>query len=157
MFQGQEKLRTFLLWAISSALRAESAKPPRSKASGEEQLDESLVSKLLRWLSASVILGSLAKRSDGSDLKTGSSLEDLMSSLAQEKRSQDRVGCEEFLASAILFLQQLVTTNYDALPSVVSALSILLHNASTSGKKIRFARLMMLNKFKRTICRIEWK
>ena len=162
MFQGRERLQTFLTWAVSSALRAESAKLLQNKASQnslsaiseDEQRENSLVSKLLRWLAASVIIGKLSTRSDDLDLKTSSSLKDLMFSLEHvdaecEESSQDRVDCEEFLASTILFLQQLATTNYKVLPAVVSALSILLHNAfNGAGKLIHFLCIRYLRKHK---------
>ncbi|EXB50291.1 hypothetical protein L484_017829 [Morus notabilis] len=68
VFQSQEKLSRFLMWAVSSALQAECAKSPQSKLSQqglsfileEEQHEDSLLSKLLRWLTASVILGKLS-------------------------------------------------------------------------------------------------
>ncbi|EXB50294.1 hypothetical protein L484_017832 [Morus notabilis] len=147
---SQEKLSRFLMWAVSSALQAECAKSPQSKLSQqslsfileEEQHEDSLLSKLLRWLTASVILGKLVTNSNDLDPKTGSSVKDLLSSLdhvetACEESNQNGVGREEFLASTILFLQRLVGTNHKVLPSVVSALSILLLHAFNLADVLR--------------------
>ncbi|KAM1857388.1 hypothetical protein ACFX14_007499 [Malus domestica] len=45
-------------------------------------------------------------------------------------KSKSRYGCEEILASAILYLQQLAGTNYQILPLVAAALSLLLSDGS---------------------------
>lgn len=142
VFQSEEKLSSFLQWAISSALQAESEKFHQNKVSqhcfsvisDEEESEDSLVSKLLRWLTASVILGKLASKSKDLDPEIGSNLKDLLSSFERaesecEEGREDRINCDEFLASTILYLQLLVGTNYKVLPSVISALSILLENA----------------------------
>lgn len=64
-----------------------------------------------------------------------SGIKDLQSLLGHDEnacrgRSQSRYGCEEFLASTIIYLQQLVGTNYKVLPSVISAVSFLLYDSS---------------------------
>lgn len=145
MFQSREKLSSFLMWAISAAVEVESAKMLQHKESHqcfaiipEEELQEnSLISKLLRWLTASVILGKLDWKSNDLDpefpkmlnIKTLQSLMDHVESACREN-SKSSYGCEEILASAILYLQQLAGTNYKMLPSVTTALSLLLSDAS---------------------------
>lgn len=135
-------------------MQAESAKLPQNKVSqhslsvisDDTQHENSILLKLLRWLTASVILGKLATKSNDLDPKIGSSLKDLLGSLGhaeatREESSQDRVGHEEFLASTILFLQRFVGTNFKLLPSVVCALSILLlHAFSLAGIPIHLFR-----------------
>lgn len=141
---------SFLQWTISLALQAESAKLHQSKVSQhslsviseEEHSEDSLVSKLLRWLTASVILGKIATKSKDLDANMGSNLKDLLSLFERaetecEEGREDRINRDEFLASTILYLQLLVGTNYKVLPSVISALSILLENGlSRAGKLI---------------------
>ncbi|BBH01972.1 hypothetical protein Prudu_012398 [Prunus dulcis] len=142
---SREKLSSFLMWAISAAVEVESAKMLQHKESHqcfaiipEEELQEnSLISKLLRWLTASVILGKLDWKSNDLDpefpkmlnIKTLQSLMDHVESACREN-SKSSYGCEEILASAILYLQQLAGTNYKMLPSVTTALSLLLSDAS---------------------------
>ncbi|KAM6556253.1 hypothetical protein CsatB_003272 [Cannabis sativa] len=139
-----EKLSKFIGWAISSALQADSAKLHQNKEpqhilsaiSKDEQSEESLVSKLLRWLTASIILGKLNVESKDLDPKLGLNLKDLVSLFEHsetecEEGREDRIQRHQFLASTILYLQLLVRTNHKVLPSVVSALSILLGNASS--------------------------
>ncbi|XP_062077760.1 uncharacterized protein LOC133782458 isoform X2 [Humulus lupulus] len=139
---SQENLSKFIGWAISSALQADSAKLHQNKESRhflsaiskDEQSEDSLVSKLLRWLTASVILGKLKVKSKNLDPKLGLNLKDLVSLFDHaetecEEGREDRIQRDQFLASTILYLQLLVRTNHKVLPSVVSALSILLENA----------------------------
>ncbi|KAI3721534.1 hypothetical protein L2E82_32550 [Cichorium intybus] len=67
-----EKLLEFVFWAVSVALHANSSKPIESEEFDynieKEETDSSLLSKLLHWLTASVILGRLSWQSgdDGS-------------------------------------------------------------------------------------------
>ena len=68
----QERLRNFIIWAITTALASDSSQRLRSNESrifvkkelGEESRDDSLVSKFLRWLTASVINGKLHQKSN---------------------------------------------------------------------------------------------
>lgn len=146
MFQSREKLSSFIMWAISAALEADSSKMLQPKESHqcfiiipkEELSENSFVSKLLRWLSASVILGKLDLKSNdlGPEFSKSLNFENLLSlmdhvEIACGENGQSRYGCEETLASAILYLQQLAGTNYKMLPSVTAALSLLLLDAST--------------------------
>ncbi|KAJ6752247.1 hypothetical protein OIU85_002652 [Salix viminalis] len=65
---NQEKLSSFLLWAVSTAMKSNSSQIINAKDSHanltinleETPSEESLISKLLRWLVASVILGKLS-------------------------------------------------------------------------------------------------
>ncbi|CAI8619493.1 unnamed protein product [Vicia faba] len=141
----QERLRNFIIWAITTALASDSSQRLRSNESrifvkkelGEESRDDSLVSKFLRWLTASVINGKLHKKSN--DIYSGFTethkLESLHSLLVHvENTSGQRhdinIGCEELLASTIFYLQLLPGINQELLPSVVSALCLLTFGAS---------------------------
>ncbi|KAM1057176.1 hypothetical protein ACFX2A_031156 [Malus domestica] len=142
---SREQISSFIMWAVSAALEADFAKMHQPKESHlcltsipeEELYENSLISKLLRWLTASVILGKLDWKSNDLDpevskrlnLKTLQTLMELVES-ASERKSKSRYGCEEILASAILFLQQLAGTNHQMLPSVAAALSLLLYDGS---------------------------
>ncbi|XP_024160593.1 uncharacterized protein LOC112167757 isoform X2 [Rosa chinensis] len=141
-----EKLSSFIMWAISSAVEADSATMLHSNESHQcfttipeekEVYKNSLISKLLRWLTATVILGKLDWTFSDVDPEFSKSLnlKSLHSLITHAdkacgERGRSRYGCEEILASAILYLQQLSGTNYKMLPSVNAALSLLLSNAS---------------------------
>ncbi|PNY04311.1 hypothetical protein L195_g000729, partial [Trifolium pratense] len=115
----QERLQNFITWAIATALGSDSSQKLRSNESriivkkelGEESHDDSLVSKFLRWLTASVIIGNLHQKSNG-------------------QRHDINISCKELLASTIFYLQLLPGINQELLPSVVSALCLLTFGAS---------------------------
>lgn len=146
MFQSGEKLSSFIMWAISSAVEADSATMLQPKESHqclttipEEKgvYENSLISKLLRWLTATVILGKLDWTSSDLDPEFSKrlnlkSLQFLMAHAdkASGERGRNGYGCEEILASAIVYLQQLSGTNYELLPSVAASLSLLLSSVS---------------------------
>ena len=99
--------------------------------------EESLISKLLRWLVASVILGKLSgKLNDVNDeLSEKSSLKTLFCLLQYVEKQcgeSNELGfdCEEVLASSIFYLQQLLGVDFTVLPSVVSSLYLLLCKSS---------------------------
>lgn len=100
--------------------------------SEETPSEESLISKLLRWLVASVILGKLSRKLDvNAELSEKSSFKTLQSLLENVEKGcgeSNRLGfdCEEVLALSIFYLQQLLGMNFTVLPSVVSSLSLLL-------------------------------
>ncbi|PRQ31775.1 hypothetical protein RchiOBHm_Chr5g0039171 [Rosa chinensis] len=136
-----EKLSSFIMWAISSAVKADSATMLHSNESHQcfttipeekEVYKNSLISKLLRWLTATVILGKLDRTSSDVDPEFLKSLQSLITHAdkACGERGRNGYGCEEIMASAILYLQQLSGTSYEMLPSVTAALSLLLSNAS---------------------------
>ncbi|KAF5728208.1 hypothetical protein HS088_TW21G00353 [Tripterygium wilfordii] len=138
-----EKLSSFVMWTISAALKSDSEQ--RFKPKGYHNRDtiilwkafeESLTSKLLRWLIASVILGKLFRKRDVLDpefpniskLKTLKNLLEHFGKVHGENGS--RFDCEEILAAAIFYLQQLVGRQCAVLPSVVSTLGLLLFDVS---------------------------
>ncbi|KAK6946890.1 LOW QUALITY PROTEIN: Nucleolar pre-ribosomal-associated protein 1, N-terminal [Dillenia turbinata] len=124
-----EKLNTFVLWAISTALYFDSKKmlqlngPSlcRDKISEEEQPEDTLLSKLLRWLSASVILGNYPKDNDLDSNFSHSNSETLHSLIERVQcvhRNKSRAGCgsKDVLAASIFYLQQLLGVNCRLLP-----------------------------------------
>ncbi|CAK7338479.1 unnamed protein product [Dovyalis caffra] len=138
---NQEKLSSFLLWAISTAMKPDCSQIFNVKDSRvnltinleETPSEESLISKLLRWLVASVILGKLSWKLDDVNAKLSekSSFKTLQSLLEYVEKGCGEVnrwgfGCEEVLASSMFYLQQLLGMNFTVLPSVVSSLSLLL-------------------------------
>ncbi|PRQ31780.1 hypothetical protein RchiOBHm_Chr5g0039221 [Rosa chinensis] len=141
-----EKLSSFIMWAISSAVEADSATMLHSNESHQcfttipeekEVYKNSLISKLLCWLTATVILGKLDWTSSDVDPEFSKclNLKSMQSSITHAdkacgERGRNGYGCEEILASAILYLQQLSGTNYEMLPSVAAAPSLLLSSAS---------------------------
>lgn len=138
--QNQGTLSSFLTWAVSTALKSDSGQMCElgeshlhlRGMSEDAPFEESLTSKLLRWLVASVILGKLSRKIDdpGSKLSKRSykTLQSLLEDFEKgcEGINTSRFDCEEILASAIFYLQQLLGVNCRVIPSVISALSILL-------------------------------
>ncbi|GLT56603.1 hypothetical protein SLA2020_296340 [Shorea laevis] len=127
---SQEKVSSFLSWAISTALASE----PKTmlQCNLDDTLhQECLTSKLLRWLVALVIHGKLswklndfkAKFSKGSKSKT---LESLLECVEKRSEEINNFGCGEILAANIYHLHQYLGVNCRFLPSVVSALCLLL-------------------------------
>ncbi|XP_054820166.1 uncharacterized protein LOC129319197 isoform X2 [Prosopis cineraria] len=144
----EERLESFLKWAISTALQSESSRKLMSnesqvysmKESGDVQRKNSLLSKFLRWLTASVIIGKLYQKYDYMDAKffepqNFNSLYSLLLHIENVygRRDEIRIAGEELLASTIFSLQLLLGVNCEVLPSVVSALCLLLFNASDSA------------------------
>lgn len=140
--QNRERLSSFVIWAISSALQADAAEKLQTRESycrtviqEKEQYEHCLTFKLLRWLTASVILGDLARKPNYLEPNMRSGVKNLLSLLGHRENacrgiSQSRFGCEEFLASTIIYLQQLVGIDYKVLPSVLSAVTFLLWDSS---------------------------
>ncbi|KAE8719932.1 DEAD-box ATP-dependent RNA helicase 32 [Hibiscus syriacus] len=138
---NQEQLSSFLMWATSNALNSKPRNAFQWQESGlhipivsrEASHEESFTSKLLRWLTASIIHGKLSWNSNSSTSKVCArsnlrTLQSLMEYVAKEdkegnKRSRD---LEEMLAAQMIYLQQSLGINCSVLPSVVSALSLLL-------------------------------
>ncbi|XP_073099472.1 uncharacterized protein [Elaeis guineensis] len=134
------RLSKLLMWTISSALRSFSDQSylgkepdPDMLISCEDHGKESQISKLLRWATASVILGSISNRT--SEMKThvslGSScktLQCLLEDVIKEEgeTEQNNSGANEALAIEILYLQQLLGRNSSGLSSVILALCLLL-------------------------------
>ncbi|XP_022717540.1 uncharacterized protein LOC111276058 isoform X2 [Durio zibethinus] len=138
---NREKLSSFLVWATSTALKSKSRKMFQCNESGlclpvvseEASHEEPLTLKLLRWLTASIIHGKLswnfndwtATFSDRSNLKTLWSLLEYVAK-GDKEGSKSSFHFEEMLAAQVFYLQQSLGINCSALPSVISALCLLL-------------------------------
>lgn len=135
------------MWAISVVLRSDSAKMLNpgvsyiswTYSSEEEVPEDNLASKLLRWLAAAVIHAKLSRRSSAEDAKF-SKRPCFESSLSFVQYATETGKCksesrsEEMLASSLYYLQQLTGIHCRCLPSVVSALCLLLPEfANVSG------------------------
>ncbi|CAL9226999.1 unnamed protein product [Arabidopsis halleri] len=143
-----DKLRRFLLWGTSTALKSDlkkGSKPIEShqdtKILTEEPQEETMVAKFLRWLSASVILGKLYSKASDSDptVLSKTKPETLLTLLEYFKKrnlEDSMKNSENIIGEVIVHLQQLLCTNYRVLlPSVVFALSLmLLHNDLGTGE-----------------------
>ncbi|XP_058070405.1 uncharacterized protein LOC131219338 isoform X2 [Magnolia sinica] len=138
----REKLSKLLMWAVPTALQASLPKEfdPHLTLS-EEQSEDSLISKLLRWLTASVILGRVSSKSSKTSFslpREQSRIETLQSLLEHVNKgwieSRENVrGIDEVVAATLLYLQQLIGTNCRVLASVVSALCLLLHSDAANS------------------------
>lgn len=165
-FQDKEKLSKFVSWATLTALQSniEKVHGPENfdcnmRLHSEEESDDSLISKLVRWLAASVIVGKYFLKFSNLDICHSFDRSKLNNLLSLMEWSEQRCNgtsrtfeCEETLASSIFFLQQLQRTNYTVLPSVVSALCLLLSSSLSSAGtlvilSIRFLRLGQLPVF----------
>ncbi|XP_020531558.1 uncharacterized protein LOC18448051 isoform X2 [Amborella trichopoda] len=133
------KLVNFIIWAISIALVSDC--PPvyllghfnqvGAIVPEENQSEIPLIAKLLRWVTASVILGWVSKARNSQDgfFPMEVSRPQTLLSLLEEvphKGAGSENSTDNALARLILYLQQLLGVNYKFFPSVVSALSILL-------------------------------
>ncbi|KAL9319803.1 hypothetical protein ACSQ67_011642 [Phaseolus vulgaris] len=141
---NQERLQSFLVWATTTALKSESIRRLGFNEYQffrndfrEEFRENSVVSTLLRWLTASVIIGKLRKKSDYRDSGVAEThnFESLNSLLVyventSGQRNDIGIGAEELLASTILYLQLRLGVNHEVLPSVVCALCLLIFGAS---------------------------
>ncbi|KAJ0045378.1 hypothetical protein Pint_04163 [Pistacia integerrima] len=136
------ELSSFLMWAISSAVKSSSGQMHQlgkfrqhfASMPEEAPYEESLISKLLRWLIASVILGKLSWKHDDFNSKISKKSHKTLHSLLEsvekgcEGVNKSRLECEEILAAAIFYLQQLLGVHCTVLSSVMSALSLLLYD-----------------------------
>lgn len=138
--QNQERLEGFLIWAITTAVQSVSSRRLKSNESHifSKSHENSLVSKLLCWLTASVIIGKLYQKSDDMDSGFAETqhLDTLQSLLVHVEntsgqRHDTKIGIEKLLASTIFYLQLLLGMNHEVLPSVVSALCLLIFGASS--------------------------
>ncbi|KAJ4982168.1 hypothetical protein NE237_033005 [Protea cynaroides] len=109
----------------------------------KEQCEDSLMSKLLRWTTASVILGRISAKSchaktissQISDVETLQSLLDHIKKGNGNSR-EGSYGNDKALAVTILHLQQLLGLNCRVLPSVISALCLLLLSDASISTEI---------------------
>lgn len=107
----------------------------------EDELEESLISRLLRWLTASVILGRSSEKFkilDMSCIHEKSSPQTLHflfdENMRGDEQNQTELLSEEILAGTIFYLQQLLGRKNTVLPSVVAALCLLmLYDHSLTG------------------------
>ncbi|KAK5833528.1 uncharacterized protein LOC108453030 isoform X2 [Gossypium arboreum] len=158
---NRENISSFLMRAASTALKSYSRKLFQCQESGlhvpivskEASHKESFTSKFLRWLTASIIHwklylnsnNSTAKLSDRSNLKT---LQSLLEYVAEgdKEGNKSSFDLEEMLAAQIFYLQQSLGINCSALPSVVSALCLLLcdHSKFTGSDFMHDCRTSMV-------------
>ncbi|GAV68651.1 Npa1 domain-containing protein [Cephalotus follicularis] len=143
----QEKLSKFLMWATSTALKSDSEQMFHPEEcdlhltviSEKALCEESLISKLQRWLIASVILGKILCKLDNMKPKilersNFETLQSLIKSLGDGcgEHNKSKSHCEKILAATILYLQQHLGMRCKVLPSVVSALCLLLLSDDTN-------------------------
>ncbi|CAL9750206.1 unnamed protein product [Musa acuminata subsp. burmannicoides] len=144
------RLVKLVRWAISASLQSESQKNYLFKQSNphlllvrkEQQDNESLTSKLMRWVTASVILGSISNKTlnikTEFSLKSSSfeTLHSLLEFIVKEKGSfrEENFSADEAIAAMLLYLQQIMRSSIN-LPSVIFALCLLLlsDGSSTTG------------------------
>lgn len=138
----REKLQEFLFWAVSVALDANESEEFDYSMEKEES-DSSLLSKLLHWLTASVILGRLSWQSgdEGSkcDFESSGTLQSFMEAgwlVGGVNRAESESGNEELLAGIIYYLQQILGKKCKVLTSVVCSLCLLLFpdSSQTDGE-----------------------
>ncbi|KAL9667065.1 hypothetical protein QQ045_001411 [Rhodiola kirilowii] len=136
----QEKLSEFVMWAISTAISLDSMQvSPRSTSdpqltlASEELHEDSITSKLLRWLSASVILAKISGVANKGTLNTPvtpdyKSLQSLLECIQQAQNSPaNSPGSEDTLATMIFYLYHyLLRHNCRVAQSAIAALCILL-------------------------------
>ncbi|XP_027341039.1 uncharacterized protein LOC113854301 [Abrus precatorius] len=143
---NQERLKSFFFWAITTALQSETKSSQRLGSNEsqfcrnnlrEEFQENSIVSTLLRWLTASVIIGKLHKKSDNVDsgFAEPHNMESLHSLLVHVENSTGqthdiKIDSAELLASTIFYLQLRLGSNHEVLPSVVCALCLLTFGTS---------------------------
>ncbi|PIA27458.1 hypothetical protein AQUCO_07700016v1 [Aquilegia coerulea] len=146
-----DKLTKIIMWGISTFSQS-SSKKIWSKESdcclkeicGKQVCEESQMSILLRWATASVILGNISRKSlkkvflpERTNIKSLQMLLELREKMNGEVEGNDReasgIQCRnnEVLAATILYLQQLLGINCKVLPSVISALCLLLLSHAT--------------------------
>ncbi|KAL6552782.1 hypothetical protein OROHE_008146 [Orobanche hederae] len=146
LWMDKEKFSKFLVSAVTTATDSKSKKVLHPEDSDYHKIavsvkrepKESLASKLLRWLTASVILGNIScklNKLNNDRFLERPSLHTLRSWLGcDEKGFGENVlcGCEDVLAASIFYLLQLVGFAHSLLPSAVSALCFLLLSNSSS-------------------------
>ncbi|KAL0303226.1 UNVERIFIED_CONTAM: hypothetical protein Sradi_6190700 [Sesamum radiatum] len=142
----QGKLLKFLRWTVTTALQSKPTKVSEAEdsdyhliaVSEKKTPEDSLVSKLLRWLTASVILRKisckLSKLNNNSFLERQNldSLQSLLEYCEPGFGEDAGCGCEDVLAASIFYLLQMLGFRHALLPSAVSALCLLLFSESPS-------------------------
>ncbi|KAK9146056.1 hypothetical protein Sjap_005959 [Stephania japonica] len=157
-YEGKALLLKSVTWGICTASRPYSKDqlfqiPTGSyytSVSEEDQSQDSLISKLLRWVTASVILEKVLesfKTLFSPEIANARTLQALMEH-EERRRMQSSIkddaesrNSNEALASIILYLQQLLGVEGRVLSSVVSALSLLLLSYAPSEDRNFIAEL----------------
>ncbi|KAL8193175.1 hypothetical protein R6Q57_027079 [Mikania cordata] len=131
----REKLKKFVLWAVSIAFESRGS---------DEQASESLKSKLLRWFVASVLLATASQQLRDNNLEN--SFPENLNSLLEAGWSLDQVasGSEELLASTIYYLHQIIGSKCQVFTSVVSSLCLLLFSEYTGALPVKGSTLTSL-------------
>ncbi|XXG86023.1 hypothetical protein AAC387_Pa11g1011 [Persea americana] len=130
---AQQACATQTCWCKESCLHSESVLE-------EQECEDSLISKLLRWLIASVILQKISSKTvRSSSVSPAISSTDTLQTLLEhikisqgQSRANDYYSSAEALAVIILHLGNLLGMYYSVLPSVISALCLLLPNVFDS-------------------------
>ncbi|KAK9061269.1 hypothetical protein SSX86_018449 [Deinandra increscens subsp. villosa] len=137
-----EKLKTFVLWMVTVALQSKKS---------DEQTNESLIIKLLRWLIASVILAMPSQQSVQPKCNLENSFPETLQSYLEAEWSVNRVASdsEELLAATIYYLHQIVGRKCQMFTSVVSSLCLLLlpdssHTAGSDALPVKGGTLTSL-------------
>ena len=149
--QDCARLAKLFILAISAALSSLSClskEPvPGMVLHKEQRGKESVFVKLLRWMTASVILGRISGKSPKINSQMSlnrTGLENLQSLLEAVEEEKDASREEDFrsneaLAAIILYIQQISGMNFSTISSVVSALCLLLlPSSSTAGTFFSF-------------------
>uniref|UniRef100_A0ACD5ZGX9 Uncharacterized protein n=1 Tax=Avena sativa TaxID=4498 RepID=A0ACD5ZGX9_AVESA len=124
-----DKSRTVMVvsWVTSNVFWSSNKKSVLEEMSREEPLkNECLLSKILRWLVASVILGRISRISPEKSNCPGTLQSFLNCTHERVEMVDSQAAANERLAAIILYLQDRVKGNNDTLPSVVTALCLLL-------------------------------
>lgn len=137
-----EKLLKIMMWGISIAYDSHNKEfDSRFSNLSREECEDSLISKLLRWLTASVIRGRISWKycnfkifssAERSKVQTLQTLLEHIRKLNSEVEFYDgEVPENEFcnneaLAATVVYLQQLLGMDHKVLPSVISAVCLLL-------------------------------
>uniref|UniRef100_J3M1K9 Nucleolar pre-ribosomal-associated protein 1 N-terminal domain-containing protein n=1 Tax=Oryza brachyantha TaxID=4533 RepID=J3M1K9_ORYBR len=128
---------TVVSWATSNILWLCGQQRSVLKMSqGEALKNECLLSKMLRWLVASIILGRTSCISHESagltrDADSFGSLQSFLNRMCGKVENVGSHSANEALAIIILYLQKHLKMNQDFLPSAVAALGLLLLDRST--------------------------
>lgn len=140
LLQDRERLSKLLTWVVPAALqpsfmqRSLAGDPDPSMLTSLKEWcrEELLVSKLLRWFSASIILGSIADKFSKTYKFLSSTENKTLWPLLEDIIGKEReIGGNysssyKALATLLLYLQQLAGTGSNFLPSVTLALCLLL-------------------------------
>ncbi|CAA6659829.1 unnamed protein product [Spirodela intermedia] len=129
------KLLNVVMWAVSAlqSYPIQKSDPNVARSSEEAQMEEPVLSKLLRWITGSIILGNISGKNNGEHIPSlpleevsGESPQVLLGKVTWLEIESHDCHSSNTLAAIILHLQYLLGTECVASSSVVSALSLLL-------------------------------